>query len=65
MKSSLKWAHGAEFGSHQYKQFPTWVGKGQPGRVGYKARDDNVVKIKESYGDSLIGAFKKAYPHHG
>jgi len=59
-------AFGWEFGSHQYKRFgQPWVGHRQPGRVGYKARDDNTAKIRDSYGDAVMNAFAKAYPQRG
>lgn len=65
VRSKLPDAFGQEFGSWDYRQFPGWVGKGQPGRVGYKARDDNVDKIKDTYGEALMNSFKKAYPIRG
>lgn len=63
VKSLLPDAFGQEFGSHRFRRFQSWVGMGQPGDVGYKARDENVDKIRESYGDHLLDSFKKAYPN--
>lgn len=63
IKSRLPDAFGQEFGSHRFRRFAAWVGKGQPGRVGYEARDQNVDKIREEYGDHLMDSFRKAYPN--
>jgi hypothetical protein len=61
--SNLPYAFGAEFGANRFRQFPSWVGKGSPGRVGWAAVIDNEKEIGELYLDSLMDAFKKAYPN--
>lgn len=64
--SSLPWAFGAEFGSHRFRRFPAFSGAGRvsqlPGYVGWAAVRNNETEIREEYAESLMEAFKGAYP---
>lgn len=59
--STLPYAFGAEFGSKQFRQFPSWVGQ-NPGRVGWAAVEENETEIRDEYGDALMEAFRGAFP---
>ena len=67
--STLPWAFGAEFGSLRYRRFPFFSGTGQgsslPGYVGWAAVRNNEQDIGELYAESLMKAFKDAYPIRG
>jgi hypothetical protein len=65
---------GAEYGSHQYKQFRGWTGNqftagsGPDAGTGYALHPtlrDKVPEIREEYGDRLMDALAAAFPKRG
>lgn len=65
---------GAEYGSHQFKQFRGWTGNqftagsGPDAGVGYALHPtlrDKVPEIREMYGDRLMDALEAAFPKRG
>ena len=59
--SPLPDAFGQEFGAKRKRQFPAYSGF-DSGQVGWRAVRENQDRIADEYLDSVMAAFKEAYP---